>query len=228
MATFNSMRALYDKMYTNMGDQHWWPQERWVETVVGSILIQNASSVTVDPVIQHVGEVTAFEPEALQALTQTELENLIKAAGLYRSKAKYLRNALDFFAEYEFDLANFTDIETAELRKLVNAIPGIGNETADVWLVYIFARPQFIADSYSRRLFGYLGLSDSKLNYGKLKKYVETQTDFAEFNVQDAREWHALIDEFGKLYLRNAETFQQSWLARSELAAELLARYGQK
>ncbi|QBO37511.1 DNA repair protein [Periweissella cryptocerci] len=222
------MRELFDKMQTNMGDQHWWPQERWMETIVGSILIQNASSVTVDPVIQHVGEVTAFDPEALQALSQEELENLIKAAGLYRSKAKYLRNALDFFAEYDFDVANFATIETPTLRKLVNAIPGIGNETADVWLVYIFGRPQFIADSYSRRLFTYLGISDSKLNYGKLKKYIETQTDFAEFDINNAREWHALIDEFGKLYLRSPETFQQSWLARSELSPELLARYQQK
>ncbi|WP_243115712.1 endonuclease III domain-containing protein [Periweissella cryptocerci] len=228
MATFYSMRELFDKMQTNMGDQHWWPQERWMETIVGSILIQNASSVTVDPVIQHVGEVTAFDPEALQALSQEELENLIKAAGLYRSKAKYLRNALDFFAEYDFDVANFATIETPTLRKLVNAIPGIGNETADVWLVYIFGRPQFIADSYSRRLFTYLGISDSKLNYGKLKKYIETQTDFAEFDINNAREWHALIDEFGKLYLRSPETFQQSWLARSELSPELLARYQQK
>lgn len=46
------VRGLYEQLYNQMGPQRWWPAERWMETIVGSILIQNASAKTVDPVIE--------------------------------------------------------------------------------------------------------------------------------------------------------------------------------
>jgi len=203
-----TINELYEIMLKEMGPQKWWPAERWMETVVGSILIQNASAITVDPVIEEVGRQTNFDPSILQAMPQDELETLIMPAGLYRSKAKYLRAALDFFATANFDLEQFQPIETKVLRKNLRAIAGIGNETADVWLVYIFGRAQFIADSYARRLLMYLGVHE-KMNYDQVKKIVMHQS---EFTPDEAREFHALIDEFGKMYLRNEAQFKTSWL----------------
>jgi endonuclease-3 related protein len=58
-----------------------------------------------------------------------------------------------------------------------------------------------------------------------LKKFLEDWTDFAEFNISDAREFHALIDEFGKLYLRNADSFAQSWLHLDTFSPELIEKY---
>lgn len=215
------IRGLYQQLYNQMGPQRWWPAERWMETIVGSILIQNASAKTVDPVIEKVGRETNFDPATLMAMSQEELEQLIFEAGLYRSKAKYLRASLQFFEEYDFDLTALQKLDTPTLRKRIRAVSGIGNETADVWLVYIFGRAQFIADSYSRRLMNFLG-GPEKLTYEKVQKVVMMNSDFTP---DEAREFHALIDEFGKLYLRNREQFLTSWLKDANLSDKLLEQF---
>jgi endonuclease III-like uncharacterized protein len=40
---------------------------------------------------------------------------------------------------------------------------------------------------------------------------------FPNMSLEEAREFHAMIDEFGKLYLGSEKKFRESWLADYQL-----------
>ena len=67
-------------------------------------------------------------------------------------------------------------------------------------LVYIFERVEFIPDHYTRRLYRKLGYANTE-NYDKLKGHVELPSNFTN---QDANEFHALLDNFGKNYFNSS------------------------
>lgn len=82
---------------------------------------------------------------------------------------------------------------------------GVGQETADVYQVFIFHQNYFIADAYARRLFGYLTGTEFK-TYQDLKAVVTMPDDFTP---ADAEDLHGYIDNFGKLH-KNPADFEQS------------------
>ena len=75
---------------------------------------------------------------------------------------------------------------------------GIGSETADVLLVYIFGRIEFIPDSYTRKIYDKLGYENTN-SYDQFKK-----SHYKSF-YKDANEFHALLDVFGKHYFRDKD-----------------------
>ena len=104
-------------------------------------------------------------------------------------------------ARFQFDYKEIKAYYHDELRTNLLNIKGIGNETADVLLVYIFEVPVFIPDSYTRRIFYKLGY-DRTNNYEQLRKQIVLPSSFT---AQDANEFHALLDNFGKQYFNKNE-----------------------
>lgn len=62
-------------------------------------------------------------------------------------------------------------------------------------MVYIFNGVEFIPDSYTRRLYHKLGYQQTA-SYDKLKQHITLPVNFTN---QDANEFHALLDNFGKI-----------------------------
>ena len=84
---------------------------------------------------------------------------------------------------------------------------GVGEETADAILLYIFERKVFIADQYAIRLLKRLNLSTAQ-TYKALRE--ECMPLVAEIPLETCQEWHAVIDVHGKAY-RKGFTDEQ-WL----------------
>ena len=92
--------------------------------------------------------------EALATLPIVDaLEELVRGAGTYRSKARALRS----FAEHVRSapggtLDGFLDGDAATVRRRCLDVWGIGPETADAIVLYAARRPTFVVDAYARRL----------------------------------------------------------------------------
>jgi endonuclease-3 related protein len=80
-------------------------------------------------------------------------------------------------------------------------------------MLYVFSRRTFVADTYARRLFAFLGF-DAPDGYPAFHKAYAPVVLDTGLDVADLQEFHGLIDEFGKAYRDDAaknESFLQSW-----------------
>ena len=173
-----SIEKLYQILYQNMGPQYWWPAETPIEMMLGAILVQNTNWNNADIAFSRLKEETSFNAQTILKMPLESLQQVIRSSGFYKNKAK----AIQLYGD--------------SLRKELLTIRGIGEETADVLIVYIFKGKEFIPDSYTRRIFRKLGYQHTE-SYHKLKQELTLPESFSN---QDANEFHALLDNFGKNY----------------------------
>lgn len=193
---------LYDLLHEKLGQQNWWPAGSTEEMLTGMVLIQNTNWKNVDRSLANLQKATDFDLTKMLALSLDKTKELIQPSGFFNNKAIYLKSLL---TAYRDDFSTWEKLPTSELRKKLIALKGIGNETADVVLLYHFHRATFVADNYCMRLFKTLNAFEKKPTYLKLKHAVEF--DFP-FDSKKAEEFHALIDEYGKLNSDDLNDYQ--------------------
>jgi len=114
------------------------------------------------------------------------LERIIQPSGFHRQKTLYLKEVTKFIRSLKGAVPKREDL----LK-----VKGVGNETADVILLYAYNRPQFVIDRYTLRwLRRFLGVD---WDYRTAQRFFEENLPP---NVPVYKEFHALIDELGKRY----------------------------
>jgi len=135
-------------------------------------------------------------PEALAALPEPELAEMLRPVGYFRVKARRLKSLVDFLVRCcDGDPARLSRWPVLEARRRLLEVHGVGRETADSILLYGAGLPIFVIDAYTRRIFGRLGLLDPGLDYDLLRKAFEEALprDVALWN-----DYHAQIVIHGK------------------------------
>ena len=92
-------------------------------------------------------------PAKMGALTQPELENLIRDCGLFRMKAKNLLSACE-------KLQTLYDNEIPKTQDELMQLPGVGRKTANVLVSHLFHTPAIAVDTHVFRTSHRLGLAD--------------------------------------------------------------------
>jgi len=136
---------------------HWWPDADPFEVCVGCILVQNTMWSNVERAVERLKAADALSPDAMAALGQEELEELIRPSGQYRQKALKLRAFLSL-AEANGGFEALMAIPAIDLRPLLLSCWGLGPESADAMVLYASRQPAVVIDAYTMRLFGRLGL----------------------------------------------------------------------
>jgi len=97
----------------------------------------------------------AADPFAMSLLSVQEIEDAIKTCGLFRTKAKAIKElSLQLIRDHKAKVPGTLD----ELKKL----PGVGHKTASVVLIQAFNTPAFPVDTHIHRLAKRWGLSSGK------------------------------------------------------------------
>ena len=169
---------------------------------MGAILTQHTAWTNAARAVAALRARGLLRPERLDALSEGELAEAIRAAGTYRLKARRLQ-AFTRWLLCRFD-GSFDGLRRAPLvalRREMLAIVGLGPETVDAILLYAAGRPVFVADAYARRLLARHGFLSDGAGYEQARAFLEAHlpSDPALFN-----EFHALMVAAGKEHSRRA------------------------
>ncbi|KKI64307.1 endonuclease III domain-containing protein [Staphylococcus cohnii] len=201
-------QSLYKILFSHMGSQHWWPAESKIEVILGAILVQNTNWRNAAYALEQLKVKTEFDPEQILNLDWESLQTIIKSSGFYKNKARTILNLLAWLECFDFDYHAVKLYYQHQLRNALLEVKGIGSETADVLLVYIFEEVAFIPDSYTRRIYKKLGYANTE-SYEKLKQHIQLPETFTN---ADANEFHALLDNFGKNYFNGKNEKKYTFL----------------
>lgn len=156
----------------------------------------------------------ALDPHAIAALEPETLQDLIRPSGFYRNKTTALQSLSRWYIDRcGADPAGARDVADGELRAELLSLFGVGGETADDLMLYVFSRRTFVADTYARRLFAFLGFA-VPTGYSAFHKAFAPAVLASSLTVAQLKEFHGLIDEYGKAYrddAAKAASFLADW-----------------
>jgi len=191
--TTKQLKTLYSILSEEFGPlADWWPATTSFERITGAILVQQTRWENVDRVLTTLKRSGHLSPEAMAILPIEDLEQIIRPAGFYRNKAKSLKAVAEYFSANPIE--DMPKKPQLKLREELRGLRGIGNETADVILLYVAGRPAFVIDAYTKKLCSCLDIHGS---YLELQKIFE---DSLPRDTQLFQHYHALIVEHGKRY----------------------------
>ena len=186
---------VYRRLHVAHGPQHWWPSKDGpFEVMVGAVLTQNTAWLNVERAIANLNRQRALTPRAILNAHPKRLASWLKPSGYFNVKAKRLRAFCRWYLA-QGGIKALRALPTARLRAALLTVNGVGLETADDILLYAFARPVFVIDAYTRRIFKRLGLIDGDEEYETLRALFERRV---RKNVARYNEYHALIVRHGK------------------------------
>ncbi|MFH0847138.1 MAG: hypothetical protein V1894_03650 [Chloroflexota bacterium] len=195
-ATKERLELIYTNLLNHYGPQHWWPGEESFEVMVGAVLTQSCNWGNVVKAINNLKKSDALSPQALRQIGLEELSRLIRPSGYHNAKALKLKTLAAWLGERCHDnIERLANYDTEELRRMLLAIYGIGEETADSILLYALGKPVFVIDTYTRRILNRLGIKF------KGDRYRDYQALFMAKLPHDTRlfnEYHALLVRLGK------------------------------
>ncbi len=195
--------AIYETLFAYYGPLHWWPGESPLEISIGAILTQNTGWTNVEKALYNLKQSNVLNVPSLQQIAPEALAELIRPAGFYRAKTSYIKNFIAFLTRqfggsFERMAAQPSDV----LRPQLLMLKGIGPETADAILLYVCARPAFVIDAYTRRIFSRHGLTPENAPYLEIQAHF---TAALPIDSQLYNEYHAQIVMIGKTFCKRSQ-----------------------
>jgi len=171
----------------------WWERYTPFETLVGIILSQRTYWKNVKTATERFGERFNGVEDVAKASVK-EIEKAIKPAGLYKVRARRIKNiAKDLVEKYDGNLNKILNLPYDEAKKKLTSIKGIGPKTADVFLMAVRGEQVLPIDVHIFRIMKRLGIADERDDYESLRAKLES-----EISPEQRTKAHLILIEFGR------------------------------
>jgi endonuclease-3 len=164
------------------------------ETLTVTIISQNTADRNTAKAFEQLSQQLEISPEALAKAELSQIEDAIKPAGLYRSKAKAIKQAATtILQKYRGTMQPILSLPLEEARKNLMQFPGVGPKTADVVLLFSAKQPTVPVDTHVDRVSKRLGFAPMAGDYEAVRKSLQTL-----FNPSVYLEVHVLLIAHGR------------------------------
>ncbi|AEN05647.1 DNA-3-methyladenine glycosylase [Halolamina sp.] len=113
------------------------PEDDAFRRLVASIISQQVSTASAAATRERLFEAVEPTPEGIRAADEATL----KEAGLSRQKTRYVNAVADRFHEEGWTRESFEPMSNDEVRAALTDITGVGEWTADMFLLFALGRP---------------------------------------------------------------------------------------
>jgi endonuclease-3 len=144
------------------------------ETMVTTVLSQNTADKNTARAFEALSKRFEITPDALAKAELGDIEDAIKVSGLYKSKAKTIRQAaITVLEKYHGTLKPILSLPLEEARKTLIQFPGVGPKTADVVLLFSISQPTIPVDTHVNRVAKRLEFAPAKGDYEAVRKSLQ-------------------------------------------------------
>jgi len=192
--TVELFQILREKFLYSILTDEWWHVENGLdwpapatavfERVVGAVLVQNTAWRNVQRAICNLNSFGLLDPKKFLEADERLIVEHVRPAGFVTRKPKTLRSLAELLLT-----TNAEKQSDQELRTLLLRVKGVGPETADTIMLFVFNRKVFPASQPARRVinrFYNVSVNDDTLN--KIPNQIP--------NVSELKTFHALLVEF--------------------------------
>jgi endonuclease-3 len=168
------------------------------KTLVRTIISQNTADRNTARAFENLSKRFEITPEALAKAEESRIEECLKVAGLYRNKAKVIKQISKIVAErFHNALERVLALPFEEARETLLQLPGVGPKTADVVLLFSAKRPTIPVDTHVNRVSKRLGLASANGDYEAVRNSLQSL-----FNRNDFLAVHLLLIQHGRRYCK--------------------------
>lgn len=166
-------------------------------TLVRTVLSQNTNRKNTDRAFKRLTSKYSTPSDIIEA-DLGEIEELIRPGGLYRSKARRLKElARLIYEDWEGDLGKILKRPLHEARESLLEMPGVGPKTADCVLLFAGNRDVLPVDTHVARTADRLGFVEMGESPEKVKEILEPLIPEGERG-----NLHVLLIELGRRYCK--------------------------
>jgi len=165
-------------------------------TLIVTIISQNTADRNTARAFENLSKQFKITPEVLANAEKSQIEERLKVAGLYRNKAKTIKQVSKIILEeFSGDLEPILSLPLEEARKALLRLPGVGPKTADVVLLFCSGKPTIPVDTHVNRVSKRLSLAPPSGDYEAVRSSLQSL-----YKPQDYLAFHLLLISLGRRY----------------------------
>ena len=168
------------------------------ETLIVTIISQNTADTNTERAFENLSKQFEITPQTLSKAETSKIEACLHVGGLYKNKAKTIKNVSKIILEkFGGSLNPILSLPLDEARKMLLELPGIGPKTADVVLLFSANQPTIPIDTHVNRVAKRLGLAPPNGDYEEVRLSLQRI-----FDEKDYLNVHLLLIALGRKYCK--------------------------